>query len=676
MSALHVLVYGNLDAGPCDTFRFGMHAGALAAHGVELRAINGADVGVPGGSSLSTAEALDDADAVVDREQLDWADVIVFHRFYQSHWTCETCPTTGSAEELRRHAAHSGHASIAPDLLVRPVFNALERDPASLRGRAIVYETDDDLLGIPGWNGIGQRLAPEVDLVERMLRRADLVTTTTTALADRLRPWSPVVRVVRNAVDPTWYGAPPRVDGPPRAVYYGGTVRRRDYDVCRAAVDEVASGPHPLRRVWIGIDDERDPSGSAAIRSMVDEAHRYAPTPREFSSLLVSVAPSIGLAPLVVEPFNAAKSELHWLEYTMAGAATVATPFPGDGPYNVIRDGVDGILARTPDDWRRAIKRLAASAAYREDLLGRARERIDAEYTVERRAAEWADAYRWAAEHAGRGAGFRVFGLGELPAVEGERQAVEAVAHRARARSEAEARPGRLGALRGDRGTCAPEAGGALVSVVIPVVDESADQLRGAIATAVGQAFRPLEIIVAGEVPADLGVPDAPGIEVRMVAPPPAAVIAVPPAVAHGRAAARALSAGIDAAGGSWIAPLSPECTWPADRLATLVATADEYGLELVYGQATVRIGGAAPVALGDWPPSQHGTLVLGTELVAAPLARLAEVDADAWRDGESPGFAWWREMFEAGARAAMIEVETAVLEPHDAHEGRGGETR
>ena len=87
----------------------------------------------------------------------------------------------------------------------------------------------------------------------------------------------------------------------------------------------------------------------------------------------------------------------------MAGAPNIATSFGGRGPYDVIRDGTDGLLARTPADWERHLRRLAVSPAMRGELAGRARERVIAEYTVAGRAAEWAEAFGWASSHGGIG---------------------------------------------------------------------------------------------------------------------------------------------------------------------------------------------------------------------------------------------------------------------------------
>jgi glycosyltransferase involved in cell wall biosynthesis len=131
---------------------------------------------------------------------------------------------------------------------------------------------------------------------------------------------------------------------------------------------------------------------------------------KPFAAALVAAGPDIGIAPLEDTRYNRARSELHWLEYAMAGAPTVLSGFSSNGPYDVVRDGIDGLIARTPADWRRHLSVLAASRDLRAEIAAAARARVLGEYTVEARAAEWASAYRWAAEHARIGRGGRAAG--------------------------------------------------------------------------------------------------------------------------------------------------------------------------------------------------------------------------------------------------------------------------
>jgi glycosyltransferase involved in cell wall biosynthesis len=399
---VNVLVYGALDGGSCDVYRAGMYRDHLAALGVTIRPWTELSVDFTPGWEGRPLEALDAGAFEIDRTDLDWADVIVFRRYYYTSFACTVCDDAWRLEaDGIEHARRTGHRVRGPrDQLLRFLWASLKADPSFLGGRAVVYETDDDVLATPRWTGNSAVAAQEADLVRSMLARADLVTVSTPALERMATRFNAEVRLIRNAVEPEWYpdaaSVPDRL-GEPRLVFYGVPLRLRDYAVCVDAVAELRRAVPATRRVWIGGDD-------AALREVADELVGYVAGSASFARALVEARPDIGLAPVADEPFNRARSELHWLEYSMAGAPTVASRLMGGGPYEVIRDVVDGLLARNRAEWRDALKSLARSPALRTEIAGRARERVLAEYRAVDRAVEWAAAYRWAAEHAGRGA--------------------------------------------------------------------------------------------------------------------------------------------------------------------------------------------------------------------------------------------------------------------------------
>ena len=390
--SLRVLVIGPGAAGASDALRFEAFVPELAGHGVELA------TWTPGDPD-ALAAPFDALEAVIG-----WADVVVLRRHYRTWHACLGCGLrTLDAAEARSHGSGPGHSVVlAPYFAIRPLVGLLEGEPGVLGKRAIVYDTDDDIFSAdlpPGAEDVLER-----DLIERILGLADLVTTTTPVLAERLAPrTSAPVRVVRNALDPSWYDAgrpegPAEAPGSPRVVYHGVAVRLRDYDVARAAVDAVAREIPTLRRVWLGGD-------GSELAAAVDEVRPWVGGLPAFAAALVAARPDIGLAPLEDTPYNRARSELHWLEYALAGAPTIVSGLDGPGPYDVIRDGVDGLVARSRADWERHLRSLASSPDFRQELAARARERVLAEYTVAVRAPEWADAYRWASEHVGVGRG-------------------------------------------------------------------------------------------------------------------------------------------------------------------------------------------------------------------------------------------------------------------------------
>lgn len=402
---LHVLVYGSLDSGVTDSLRMGSFVEPLAGLGVQVRSwqsfaddlLGGGARSAPGRAAPGRAAVSGDFLRDSGLTALAWADVVVFRRWRSTHVVCTECELGFVREpELTAHVRSSGHRTIVPDLLLRPIVDMIASHPELLGERAVMYDSDDDVLDYPAWTGVGAAAARERDLTLRLLSLADVVTAATPVLAERFRPHTGgQVRLIRNAVDPAWYcgAAEPGLVGATRIAYHGVPVRLRDYQVARSAVDAVAASVPGVRRVWLGAAHE------SRVAACVDEVRPWVDGLAEFGAALVAARPDIGLAPLLDEPFNRAKSELHWLEYAMAGAPTVASAFGVPGPYDVIRDGTDGLLARSHADWEKHLRNLAASTALRQDLAGRAHERVMTEYTLAARAAEWADAYTWAARH-------------------------------------------------------------------------------------------------------------------------------------------------------------------------------------------------------------------------------------------------------------------------------------
>ncbi len=387
---LRVLVIGPGAAAASDALRFVAMIPALAANSVEL--VNWTPPEPAPGS-----DAFDALEAAVGR-----ADVVVLRRFYRTWHACLACRLrTLDTAEAASHGTAAGHSVVlAPYFALRPLVSLLETEPGALGKRALVYDTDDDVFSAalpPGAEDFLER-----DLVARILGLADLVTVSTPVLAERLgqRTTAPV-RVIRNALDPAWYEAASPDDaadapGLPRVVYHGAPIRWSDYELARPGVDAVAAEIGTMRRVWLGADATR-------LAGSMDEVRPWVGGVPEFAAALVAARPDVGLAPLQDTPYNRARSELHWLEYALAGAPTIVSGLAGPNPYDVVRDGVDGLVASTAADWARHLRLLAESPDLRAELAARARTRVLADYSVVSRAPEWAGVYMWAAEHAGSG---------------------------------------------------------------------------------------------------------------------------------------------------------------------------------------------------------------------------------------------------------------------------------
>ena len=659
---LRVLVYGSVDAGPCDSVRLGVYRDLLREHGIELRTwgeINDYRVQIPHEYAGRLDDAIRDGVATVDTSPIEWADVLLFRRWYGTVHACDDCDFAAPDEpNLMKHALASGHAMITRDRIVRSLLTSIERDPTVLRGRAMVYELDDNLLAPQPWLNFYHRIQGDLDLIERFARRADLVTVSTPTLAAALARHNSAVRVIRNAVMPDWYDEPEGATEPRQLsfLYYGVGARYREYTICKDAVDEVARA-NGGRRIWLG-SDEPD------IQAAVDEAHPYVREVRGFARQLVSARPAVGLAPVGQDDFSRGHSELHWLEYSLAGAATVASRTMGGGPYDVIRDGVDGLLARNKSQWREQLARLASSRTLREELAGRARERVLAEYDVRRRVGEWADAFRWAANHAGRGA---VRSAGRGPArtdravheMDVEAEAGANLAHRRMTRTRTVEERATLERLRGDGEVCWSEgaADNPLVSVVIPTYNRGRILVERSLASVLCQTYRNIEVVVVGDhATADtlraIRTVDDP--RVRFEDLPVRSPYPQDPEAAWMCVGSRPYNRGLELARGQWIAPHADDDEFTPDHIETLLSAALEHRLEFVYGDSWMETPDGPWIRLGDWPPRLAG-FCAGAVLYAAPL-RYIGLDEQCWRENEPNDWNMWKRMMAAGVRAGHVD--------------------
>jgi len=406
---LKVLVWGHVEDGPCAYFRGHQFTEELKKLGVEYRGLNRVDFKVkPGGEKLLLPDAFKKGLVDINTEDIDWADVVVFRRYYNTTLCCtrDDCDfVTFSYPEAIAHP----HGWKERDLITRLLYPAFE---FANHGKAIVYETDDDHFNVKGWNGYKKDIIPELPMIESMAKRADLVTVSTQVLANSYSRFNDNIRVIRNAVDPEIYKATqPRPDGDKvRMVYYGSTARMRDYagfpegpkrkwvgGYAAKAINDLRSD---IRRIFLGVN----PGTEQHVLPFFDEAVHYVEGIAKFCETLANTHPDFGVAPLMGDDFDRAKSELHWLEYAMVGAPTIAERMKGEAPYSMIRDGVDGLLAHGRQEWYDAVKKLTKSKDLREQIAGAAKERVLKEYHYKDRAKEWADAFKWAAENKGKGA--------------------------------------------------------------------------------------------------------------------------------------------------------------------------------------------------------------------------------------------------------------------------------
>lgn len=99
----------------------------------------------------------------------------------------------------------------------------------------------------------------------------------------------------------------------------------------------------------------------------------------------------IAIAPLKKTKFNAGKSNLKWLEYSMLDLPIIATDWH---PYRCIENKVDGILCKNDKEWLSALKKLIENPAERAKLAQNAKKRVLKEYNAKTNGKLWDEAYK------------------------------------------------------------------------------------------------------------------------------------------------------------------------------------------------------------------------------------------------------------------------------------------
>lgn len=227
-------------------------------------------------------------------------------------------------------------------------------DRARREGTRVVAEVDDDFFSAAARDRLARaEYAPErLAAVQAVVRGADAVVTSTEPLRAVLAAEGIDAVVVPNAVQPgLWDTAPvaPDLGDVRRVLYMGSATHGGDLDLLRPVFDGfVDDDGRPVRIEVVGVTESDDtwydrlplPGGGTHYPDFVaflrQQAHRW----------------SAGVAPLTDDPFNDAKSDLKFLEYSMLGL-----PFVGsDRPSYAGVDQHGGLLAGDdPGAWRTAL---------------------------------------------------------------------------------------------------------------------------------------------------------------------------------------------------------------------------------------------------------------------------------------------------------------------------------
>ena len=270
-------------------------------------------------------------------------------------------------------------------------------------GKRIVFEIDDDLLNLPvSHPAFSWFQLPEIrGSIETLAMEADLVTVSTEQLAKVLSPYNANVRVLPNVLlEDVFSGGQGIAEAQQteRVVigYAGTSTHQADLGpILPALMRLLVEFPERISLVFLGCHPQGF-DGHPGV-SFVSETSGY----QDYAAELRRLGIQIGLAPLVDNSFNHAKSAIKWMEYAASGILPVCSNV---GPYReAVEDGVTGVLVDglDPEAWYQALKRLILEPEVRAKLAMQAYETVRQEHMLPAAAARWADSYRALLRHVG-----------------------------------------------------------------------------------------------------------------------------------------------------------------------------------------------------------------------------------------------------------------------------------
>lgn len=225
------------------------------------------------------------------------------------------------------------------------------------------------------------------DLFRASFKAADLVTTTTEYLAEKLRTINPNTVVVPNCVD---FNAYPKIECVKKEIrigWQGGYSHYEDLWIIKDALKEILRKYSNVKFIFCG--DMRFYGLFKDIPVDRVECHDWG-TIEAWPFRLAVMNLDIGLCPLVDNEFNKNKSSIKYMEYSMSKCATIASNM---FPYSpVITDGVNGLLV-DENGWFDAMENLILNKEKRIEIGNNAYKDVEKNHNADTKAYLWLDAY-------------------------------------------------------------------------------------------------------------------------------------------------------------------------------------------------------------------------------------------------------------------------------------------
>ncbi|WP_407415584.1 glycosyltransferase [Methanobrevibacter sp.] len=252
-------------------------------------------------------------------------------------------------------------------------------------GIKLVYETDDDLLGVEPNSPSYEYVNRVSDSINDFIDASEVITVTTSTLASRFDK-NKVVIIPNYYVDSVLDVKDNiKTEGRLKLGFYGTLTHSKDLFLIKNVILK-------LKEKY---DFDFEVIGGFNAEDNVDEdwfnSIQLPPNNMDFEKFMKwlpgAINWDIAIVPLEDSPFNQCKSELKFIELAVLALPGVYSDMC---VYNtVVNDGVNGFLASNEDEWIEKIEKLILDKDLRKTFRNNALNKVLTDYTVENRVKIW-----------------------------------------------------------------------------------------------------------------------------------------------------------------------------------------------------------------------------------------------------------------------------------------------
>ena len=259
------------------------------------------------------------------------------------------------------------------------------REKCEKHGIKLIYETDDDLLGVeensPSYEYVNRVSKSIIDFIDA----SEVITVTTPTLASKFDE-NKVAIIPNYYVDAVFdIKKDIKTEGKLKLGYYGTLTHSKDLFLIKNVILN-------LKEKY---DFDFEVIGGFNASDNVEEDWfnpiELPPNNMDFEKFMKwlpeSIDWDIALVPLENSPFNQCKSELKFIELAILGLPGVYSDMC---VYNaVVEDGINGFLASDEDEWIEKIEMLILDKSLRKTIRQNALNKVLSDYSIEDRINKW-----------------------------------------------------------------------------------------------------------------------------------------------------------------------------------------------------------------------------------------------------------------------------------------------